>query len=292
MNASAIKSLTASLFGLYLLSAPPAFAAGPGPGAGMGPNPQGGPENGQMLCPPVAEAMEISEEDAASLHFMREEEKLARDTYQALAELWQAPPFAQIARSEQRHMDQVKCLLDAYGLPDSALEEPGVFNNAELQALYDELSSRGAESLNEALRVGGFIEEADIQDLLGELETVEAPAVRQLYGNLLRASTHHLRAFIAALEQQGESYTAQVLDEETLAEKIMATPTGAPPVVFDLDNLTLEVPALVLRQRGRLLNPGEEVYSLKLRLGRDGASFQVVDVQRRRQQPRLGPGEQ
>ena len=45
------------------------------------------------------------------LRFMREEEKLARDTYLTLYERWSHTIFRNIARSEQRHMDAVATLL-------------------------------------------------------------------------------------------------------------------------------------------------------------------------------------
>jgi hypothetical protein len=42
----------------------------------------------------------------------------ARDVYLALAELWDVRVFANIARSEQTHMDAVATLIDRYGLED------------------------------------------------------------------------------------------------------------------------------------------------------------------------------
>ncbi len=55
---------------------------------------------------------ELSEAEKEALIFMREEEKLARDVYLAMYELWGMPIFKNISRSEQSHTEAVKTLLD------------------------------------------------------------------------------------------------------------------------------------------------------------------------------------
>ena len=67
---------------------------------------------------------------------MREEEKLARDSYLVLGTNdWGLVIFGNIADSEQKHMDAMKDLLDCYKLPDPVIDEIGVFSDPELQAL-------------------------------------------------------------------------------------------------------------------------------------------------------------
>jgi hypothetical protein len=66
-------------------------------------------------------ASDLSPEETAALLFMREEEKLARDVYNTLYEIWGQPTFTNIAASEQTHMDEVKLLLERYSLADPAL---------------------------------------------------------------------------------------------------------------------------------------------------------------------------
>ena len=95
----------------------------------------------------------LSVAEAQSLTFMREEEKLARDVYLYLFDLWGTRVFSNIADAEQTHMDALKKMLDKYGLPDPILEE-GVFSNSDLQKLYDELIVSGSTSLINALKVG------------------------------------------------------------------------------------------------------------------------------------------
>lgn len=128
---------------------------------------------------------------------------MARDVYLNMAARWALPPFANIAKSEQQHMDALKAKLDKYSLPDPAQPEIGAFKNAELQTLYDELMDRGETSYLEALRVGGLIEEVDIEDIENAIAAASHADLAQVYGNLLRGSRNHLRAFAREIERQG-----------------------------------------------------------------------------------------
>lgn len=196
---------------LSLFAATPAFA-----GYGWGAQARG--------CPAVVAGSVPSAAEAAQLTFMREEEKLARDLYLALYRQWQQPLFNNIAQSEQSHMDQLKCFLDAYGLADPASSEAGRFNDPALQKLYDELSARGLTSLAEALRVGGIVEETDIRDLQGATAQTSLPEIKTLYANLLYGSQRHLRAFASNLAALGERYAAQVLPEGSVTATLNDDP--------------------------------------------------------------------
>ena len=192
-----VMTLVAALAGPMGFLGTDALAAGPQGGRGVRVQP-------------------LSADEAATLTFMREEEKMARDVYLNMAARWALPPFANIAKSEQQHMDAIKAKLDKYGLPDPAKPEIGAFKNAEIQALYDELMDRGETSYLEALWVGGLIEEVDIEDIDNAIAATSHADLAQVYGNLLRGSRNHLRAFASAIERQGEVYKAQHLDQETV----------------------------------------------------------------------------
>lgn len=159
---------------------------------------------------------ELSEAEMSDLLYMREEEKLARDVYTALYEAWGIPVFQNIAASEQAHMEAVKVLLDVYGLDDPAQEQVGVFTDPELQVMYNELTARGSQSVSEALKVGGAIEEIDILDLQESLARTDNADIQQVYNNLLRGSSSHLGAFARTLEiQTGETYQPQFMEMES-----------------------------------------------------------------------------
>jgi hypothetical protein len=113
-----------------------------------------------------ATATTLSADEAAGLIFMREEEKLAHDVYVTIYQQYGLSIFNNIARSEAPHMAAIKTLLDRYGIADPAAGKAvGVFADAPLQALYNQLVAQGRQSLSAALKVGGAIEESDILDL-------------------------------------------------------------------------------------------------------------------------------
>jgi hypothetical protein len=158
----------------------------------------------------------LTQSEIDSLVFMREEEKLAHDVYIALYDIWGLNIFQNIANSEQTHTNAVANLLATYNIPDPADTSPaGVFVNADLQALYDELVVWGSQSLGDALKVGGAIEEIDILDLEEALTFIEDSAIQNVYQNLLKGSENHLRAFTSTYERQtGETYVPQYMEAD------------------------------------------------------------------------------
>jgi hypothetical protein len=159
--------------------------------------------------------VEPSPAEIAGLVYMREEEKLARDVYLALYDLWGQPIFQNIAASEQAHMDSVLMLLDQYGVTDPAGGMgPGEFNDPFFRSLYGELVAQGSQSQIEALLVGAAIEELDIVDLQERLAQTSNEYIVQVYTNLLAGSENHLRAFVSNLERQGgEAYQPAYLNQ-------------------------------------------------------------------------------
>jgi hypothetical protein len=165
-------------------------------------------------------ASDLNEEEISALLFMREEEKLARDVYNALYAIWGQPTFTNIASSEQMHMDEIKLLLDRYNLADPALE-PGSFTDPNLGALYDQLVAQGSASLTDALKVGAAIEEIDILDLQERLAQTDNADLQQVFNNLMMGSYNHLNAFVSVLSMQtGETYVPQYLSAEAYATTV------------------------------------------------------------------------
>jgi hypothetical protein len=100
----------------------------------------------------------LSEVEKKDLLFLREEEKLARDIYVYAFNKYQNNVFNSISQSEQKHMDNVLSLLNQYAIPDPASTQMGIFNNADLQSLYNQLKSQVDISASESLKVGATIE--------------------------------------------------------------------------------------------------------------------------------------
>ena len=150
---------------------------------------------------------DLSGNELDSLYYMREEEKLARDVYLELYEVWRDQIFSNIAASEQTHTDAVKALIDKYNLIDPAAgNPPGVFTDPKFQLLYDQLVAFGTQSRINALTVGVQIEELDIKDIAGWLAVVERDDIITVYTSLLCGSRNHLRSYYPELIASGGSY--------------------------------------------------------------------------------------
>ena len=126
---------------------------------------------------------------------MVEEEKLAKDVYEHLGELWSLRIFKNILQSEQQHMEMMENLLKTNKIKYKLSDERGVFFNRELQKMYNQLIDKGSKSQKDALQVGKLIEETDITDLEDAIANTNDAYITQVYSNLLRASRNHLKAF-------------------------------------------------------------------------------------------------
>lgn len=209
---------------------------GPGDGSGRGAavnrnGGAGGYAAGEDIGALIAgiPAADVSEEELAGLLLMREEEKLARDVYAALYEVWNIPIFQSISRSEAQHMESMKLILDRYEIADPVgTDEPGVFEDEVLQGLYDELVEKGSGSLAAALTVGATIEDLDIADLERLIGESDNDDIRVVYQNLMKGSRNHIRSFVSQLERLGEEYAATYVSPEYLERTLSISREVAP----------------------------------------------------------------
>ncbi len=155
----------------------------------------------------------LSELEKTNLRLMREEEKLARDVYNYAHGLYGMQIFSNISNSEQIHMDKMLELLTSYNLSDPAHSDVGVFNNPELQALYNTLAAQCDISLVEALKVGATIEDLDIYDLDEAIISTSRADIIEAYTLLKCGSENHMRAFSKQLNNRGETYTPQYINQ-------------------------------------------------------------------------------
>jgi hypothetical protein len=177
------------------------------------------------LPPPTIST--LSAEEIAGLKFMREEEKLAHDVYVALYALYGNDDiFYRISLSETTHTEAILALLVKYGIPDPAAGKPaGVFEDPDLQALYDTLIAMGSASHIEALKVGALIEETDIRDINAKKAVTDEADILTVYSSLLCGSQDHLRSFNSQLLALGVTYVPQVITQAAW-DSIVGTPAG------------------------------------------------------------------
>jgi hypothetical protein len=177
------------------------------------------------LPPPTIST--LSAEEIAGLKFMREEEKLAHDVYVALYALYGNDDiFYRISLSETTHTEAILALLVKYGIPDPAAGKPaGVFEDPDLQALYDTLIAMGSASHIAALKVGALIEETDIRDINAKKAVTDEADILTVYNSLLCGSQDHLRSFNSQLLALGVTYVPQVITQAAW-DSIVGTPAG------------------------------------------------------------------
>ncbi len=137
----------------------------------------------------------LTAEQESTLTAMAEEEKLAHDVYVAFSSTTGDQVFARVATAEDRHLTQVRLLLDRYDLTDpTAGLAAGTFASADVQKTYDSLVAQGKD-LTTALTAARSVESTDIADLTQAQTGLDAPDVELVYGHLLTASERHLTAF-------------------------------------------------------------------------------------------------
>ncbi len=176
----------------------------------------GNQEGGSMKHSSIYNSIEniapsdLSEVEEEFLIAGQQEERMARDVYRALAEMYpEVRVFGNIARSEDKHINAIGTLLDRYELGQTT-------GYGEFESLYSELITKGELSLEDALEVGVTIETVDIDDLDETLEATDNEDIKAVFGNLKKASLKHLSAFVRTLHSyeyetdiDWESYISQ-----------------------------------------------------------------------------------
>lgn len=155
----------------------------------------------------LIETSDLTDSELASLLKMKEEEKLARDVYSVLAKKWGSQVFTNISAAENNHLNAIVLLLTNYGSTETSIGEAGIFADAAVQTLYDDLVAKASVSLDEAYKTGALIEEMDIKDLTVALSGTINENIVLVFENLLKGSRNHLRAFNRQLTTLGIVYT-------------------------------------------------------------------------------------
>jgi len=179
----------------------------------------GTPSNGLDLS--LYPESNLTEEQKYTLAYMWNEEKLAKDIYLALNDVYPTQQLEQIAtQAETKHQALVEELVQRYDLNISNLVdytesyseaelrafEPGEFGIQAIQDLYNVLYEKGSQSQQDALEVGCMIEVTDINDLNEDIliaEETNASDLVAVFNNLRDGSYNHYWAFDKGLKNIG-----------------------------------------------------------------------------------------
>jgi len=162
----------------------------------------------------LIETSALTDSELASLLKMKEEEKLARDVYSALSQKWGSSVFTNISAAENNHLNAIVLLLTNYGSTETSIGEAGIFTDAAVQTLYNELVVKASVSVAEAYKTGALIEEMDIKDLTEALSSTTNENVTLVFDNLMKGSRNHLRAFNLQLTNLGLTYTPVFISQD------------------------------------------------------------------------------
>ena len=161
----------------------------------------------RLTAKSVTTTTTLSAEQLDTLVYIYQEEKVARDTYITLGDMYSNQNvFANIQESERTHISKARALCEKYGADISTIDESNVgeFVVPVLQELYDTLIAQGSQSELAALMVGEYVELTDIEDL--EHAEIGMPSdVVQVYENLKAGSLNHLAAFRSAIDAYNAS---------------------------------------------------------------------------------------
>lgn len=141
-------------------------------------------------------ALAASEHTTHVLRAMAAEEKLAHDVYSTLAKRVDLRPLDRIARSETQHLSLVRTAMAANGVSDqTAGDGVGIFDDPNVQRLYDRLVAQGSAGATAATAVGVVIEQMDIDELDKALAASLPADVESTLDTLRSGSERHLAAF-------------------------------------------------------------------------------------------------
>ena len=172
----------------------------------------------------------LTYEQKYALAYMWNEEKMAKDLYLALNDLYSNKTLYNIgSKSETQHEASVENLAKAYDLNLTNLNNfkyhfdanelakygRGKFFVSEVQETYNKLYEKGSKSLVDALEVGCMVEVTDINDLDKWLDVVkDQPVIVSVFEHLRSGSYNHYWAFDNALKNLGVSEGCCVLGDE------------------------------------------------------------------------------
>jgi hypothetical protein len=148
------------------------------------------------MAPGASAVTTLTATQKSQLKYLVEEEKMARDVYTYLAANVTTMKFANIAKSEQTHMDYAATILKTYKIWNPTTNRKvGVFYNQEIQGLYNDLIKSGSAGVLEAFAAGVTVETVDIASLEVLLAKDSPVAVKAFLTTLVNASRKHLAAF-------------------------------------------------------------------------------------------------
>lgn len=177
----------------------------------------------ENICPILGVTAPLTADEIEFLYAVREDEKVTKDATSKFLTIHPAStPFSNISIAEATHVSAIEMLLTYYEITFPAQGAAGVFVDTQRQARYDKAVAQGT-TLVGAYRAAATLEEESVAAYTSVLPTITNANVKLIMGNILKASSNHLKAYVRQITALGETYIPTVLDQAAFDAIIGAT---------------------------------------------------------------------
>ena len=143
-----------------------------------------------------------------------QEEKMAYDLYGEFYERWSLSVFNTVQQREAKHVWCVERIMDNYGYKYRTNKNTGLYQDKEIQKIYDEFTVKGCISDLAALEAAAYIKEKHIASLRERIRYQEDGYVVKVIFLMENAAQSHLKAFVNSIRLSGSDYSPQFLTDD------------------------------------------------------------------------------
>lgn len=166
---------------------------------------------------------EVSETEESTLHALMEVERLGAEVNRELAETWEQPKYHIAGFNHRRGAFDIRAILHKYEImPEAERPERGIFDDGELQSLYDELTVEGTISEEEALTVSMVTVDYVLYRMDTAYTVVDNEDIRALLQNIGAFSRNQIRAIAGVMADAGLTYATRYMSQ-SMYDDIVAT---------------------------------------------------------------------
>lgn len=151
------------------------------------------------------EGESLDDRERATMRYMLQVHKMARDVYLQYFDLWKVGIFSELAHEKQLNMDAMLELMSKYDLPPQVKpEEFGQFPDRKFSKQYSNFLQTGRLSMFEALRAAGTIENLCLFDASNRMDRTDNRDLRRAYGLFMQEARDNLQRIKKVLNLYGE----------------------------------------------------------------------------------------
>lgn len=217
----------------------------------------------------------LTQKEIDRLVLQYEDEYAAIWIYNYFYELYELQVFKNIADSEQKHLNAIIELMNAYDLETPTELSPEFLEEvSHLRAMWE-------WSLKEALEAWVLFEIRDIEDIAYTISISQNEDIRKVMLNIWGGSFNHLRWFLTNLEKQG--FTTDIDYSEFLSSEDLKEKGLKDRFIPYLENMGIEIDSSLLKTKDDKEgnNWNQKWKSGEVKWGQKGEEMKLVQQQRK-----------